>query len=359
MRITHSHLWSWPEVRRGAERELRDLSLRQAALGHHVNVVSGTRNGWLTRTHDGPVGVTRLRVPRSRRVSDESLWAAPALPLLAASRGEVLHAWHYGDGAAASLVRRGRPLVLKITGCVPRETPELHQPDRGLLHRALTGASEVWVNDAWVVQAMASWDVPMVVMPPGVDTELFTPGGTRASRPTVLAVGPLTEGRKRIPTLVSLWPQVLVHVPDAQLRIAGAASPQEREALLGPLPASVELLGSLETAALREEYRGAWVLAAPAGDEAFGLAVVEALACGTPVVGTDTGATPGLLRGHGDLGSAHPYASPEAMVRALVERLQQPPTAEQSQHRSAAVQRYGWTTRVASINGRYRKLLDG
>jgi glycosyltransferase involved in cell wall biosynthesis len=352
VRITHSHLWSWPEVRRGAERELRDLALRQAAAGDQVRVVSGTRRGLVTRGSDGPLALTRVRIPRIGRLTDEAVWAASALPALAATRADLLHAWHYGDGAAATLVRRGRPLVLKVTGSVPRDSVELRRADRSLLHRALEGASEVWVNDDWVVRAMAGWGVSMVVVPPGVDTDLFAPGGERAAQPTVLAVGPLSEPRKRI--------SVLAQVPTARLRLAGESTPSEVDALLSGLPArvrsSIMLLGSLGSTALREEYRSAWVFAAPAGDEAFGLAVVEALAIGTPVVGTRTGATPGLLAG-ADLGSTLPSDDPGAMVEALVARLAGPPTEAESAARSAAMARYSWPARVAEVQDRYRALL--
>jgi glycosyltransferase involved in cell wall biosynthesis len=295
------------------------------------------------------------------RASLEAAWTIPALPALAVAGGDILHAWHYGDGAAATLVRRGRPLVLKITGCVPRDSTELRRPDRALLHRALEGASEVWVNDDWVAAAMAGWGVPLRVVPPGIDTMLFSPGGERSTRPTALAVGPLVEGRKRIPWLVSLWPQVLAVVPDAQLRLAGAASPGETATLLEQLPkearGSVVHLGSLESGGLLEEYRRAWVFAAPAGDEAFGLAVVEALASGTPVVATATGAAPGLLAGAGDLGATHAFDDDAGAAAALAARLQQPPSDAETHSRAQAVQRHSWHARLPEVQARYAALL--
>src|SRR5258708_1559062 len=42
-------------------------------------------------------------------------------------------------------------------------------------------------------------------------------------------------------------------------------------------------------------YGEAWVSALPAVDEAFGLALVESLACGTPVVGYAQGGIPEIL----------------------------------------------------------------
>lgn len=362
MRIVHSHLWSWPEVRRGAERELRELAQRQAAHGHQVRVVSGTEHGLIRRTSDGPVNVTRLRVPRWGSLTAESGWSLPALPGLLLTPGDILHAWHYGDGAAATIARRGRPLVLKITGCVPRDGTHLRRVDRALLHRALVGASEVWVNDPWVVEAMTSWDVPMVVVPPGIDTTRFSPGSDRSGRPTVLAVGPPADVQKRIGFLLQHWPEVTSQVPEAQLRVAGDVSPAQRESMLAAVPqesrGSVQLLGAVANDELVEEYRSAWVLAATGGNEAFGLALVEALACGTPVVGTDTGATPSLLAGD-DLGSIVPFDDHAALVQALVDRLQAAPSRADALRRSAAVSQHSWESRSVEVEQRYRKLLDG
>ena len=48
---------------------------------------------------------------------------------------------------------------------------------------------------------------------------------------------------------------------------------------------------------LVDAYRSAWVSALPSHDEAFGLVLAEALACGTPVVGSNDGGVPELIDG--------------------------------------------------------------
>jgi glycosyltransferase involved in cell wall biosynthesis len=74
--------------------------------------------------------------------------------------------------------------------------------------------------------------------------------------------------------------------------------------------------------ALVDLYRSAWVSVLPAFREAFGLVVVESLACGTRVVGMrDGGAVPGIVGDEALL--AEPDAA--ALARTLLHALDQPP----------------------------------
>jgi glycosyltransferase involved in cell wall biosynthesis len=71
-----------------------------------------------------------------------------------------------------------------------------------------------------------------------------------------------------------------------ELRIVGEGPEQERlQALAGP---RTRFLGRVDDERLRDLYRGARLFLQP-GVEDFGIASVEALACGTPVVAVDRG----------------------------------------------------------------------
>jgi glycosyltransferase involved in cell wall biosynthesis len=70
--------------------------------------------------------------------------------------------------------------------------------------------------------------------------------------------------------------------------------------------------------------------------EGFGLATVEALACGTPVIGTPSGATPELLRPL-DPGLVSRDTSPEALADAIVSILGDPPRLDELAARARGV----------------------
>jgi glycosyltransferase involved in cell wall biosynthesis len=129
------------------------------------------------------------------------------------------------------------------------------------------------------------------VVPPPVDVEFFTPsdgddgetgasGRGRAGAPFVLMVAALSP-YKRIADAVAACAGL-----GLRLRVVGEGPDRER---LETLPgAGVELLGQVSNSALRDLYREAACLVQP-GVEDFGIAAVEALACGCPVVAAGRG----------------------------------------------------------------------
>jgi glycosyltransferase involved in cell wall biosynthesis len=116
---------------------------------------------------------------------------------------------------------------------------------------------------------------------PGVD-ERYTPEGPKAERggPFVLAVATL-EPRKNLSTLVTAHALVRANRPELELVVAGAPVHWAEQELAGD---GVTALGFVPDDRLPELYRGASVFAYPSLFEGFGIPVVEAMACGTPVV---------------------------------------------------------------------------
>jgi glycosyltransferase involved in cell wall biosynthesis len=119
---------------------------------------------------------------------------------------------------------------------------------------------------------------PDAVVYPGVDLALFTPGEPAAS-PYAISVSRLAP-EKGIERLIDLWREV----PDLPLHIVGPAEPDVLRSWRARAPHGVVFRGPLAGADLAEAYRGAAVAVwAPYGEE-FGLAPLEAMASGVPVV---------------------------------------------------------------------------
>jgi len=165
-----------------------------------------------------------------------------------------------------------------------------------------------------------------VIYPP-LDTEWFTPGGARGQHY-------FSHSRfvpyKRLEILVEAFGAL----PERVLRLAGDGP--GRKKLQARAPANVQFLGHIDRNALREELRSAraYLFAA---EEDFGLAPLEAMACGTPVIAFGRGGVWETLRDAPDcvfFGEQTPGCVSEAVIR-----FEQTPETHSPQQRRAAVTR--------------------
>ena len=134
-------------------------------------------------------------------------------------------------------------------------------------------------------------DSRITVTPLGYDDQVFKPGppppGSR-ERPYLLHVGQAYP-HKNLRRLLQAFAQVARLYPDVKLVLAGKTHPSETSVLhlmvqRLALQPRVEFRNYVPYAELPDLYRGALALVYPSLWEGFGLPVLEAMACGTPVV---------------------------------------------------------------------------
>jgi len=152
------------------------------------------------------------------------------------------------------------------------------------------------------------------VIYPGVDTQRFRPepAVAKAERPTFLYVGRLKRYKALDVAIRAIAELRRTGVPDARLLIAGGGDDRPRlERVVAEIGAAeaVTFLGFVEEERKLELYRQAWAVVFPSPKEGWGITNVEAAACGTPAVASDSpglresvraGET-GLLAPHGDV----------------------------------------------------------
>ncbi|HHW14755.1 MAG TPA: glycosyltransferase family 4 protein [Firmicutes bacterium] len=255
--------------------------------------------------------VVHLHTPWS--VSWLGLWAAHPLGL------PVVATYHANLEAAASLPA-GRALSAAA----------------GVLARSLYGRCSVVIAPTRFAAArLRALGVrsPIAVISNGVERERFTAArlrvaarrrGTSAfteSRPvTVLYAGRLSW-EKGIDTLLRALQLALAEEPKLSVRFAGDGPLRgtvERE-LRGELSAGrVTMAGFVPWERMAEEYARADLLVLPSPHETQGLAALEAMAAGLPVVGVNAGALPETVV-HGESGLIVPPGNPRALAEALLQ----------------------------------------
>lgn len=292
-------------------------------------------------------------------------------------RPDVVHSHFWMSGYAA--VRAARPLGIPVLhtfhalGVVKRreqgtddtspaerigvETDLLHDADRILA---------TCPDEVFELLRMGADRHRLEIIPCGVDVGHYTPEGPSAPRtptPRLLYVGRLVP-RKGIGNAIT----ALAEVPGAELVVAGGPEPaaldQDREvsrlrslaAALG-VAERVRFTGRVHRAELPALYRSADAVVCVPWYEPFGIAPVEAMACGVPVVATAVGGLADTVV-DGGTGIHVPPRRPDKVADALRLLLADPGSRATlgTAGRSRAVARYAMDRVVATTQRSYSRV---
>lgn len=235
-----------------------------------------------------------------------------------------------GEGWAAAAADRIRRLPFNVVFHYPAPGHEKQYRAFTRLGLACRATQLIAVSD-YVARDVARWfGRTAAVVPNGVDPEKFRfdPAARRAVREElgvgdadrlILTVGSI-EGRKGIAHVLAALPRLLARAPGVRYRyvIVGDGSPPQRAAFEAAvrsagLESTVRLLGFQQ--APERYYSAADAFVLLSRDEALGIVVLEALACGLPVVVTDGCAFPEIVPP--GVGRLVPPEEPDTVADAL------------------------------------------
>lgn len=204
--------------------------------------------------------------------------------------------------------------------------------------RALRRVDAIQVENPWMLRYAGGMnfcrDVDVRYAPPGVDSRVFRPVPSRdpARDPYVLCVGRLDDRRKNVMLLLEAFAQLGPRLNgETRLVLAGSAGPPpafwSRASALG-VRDRITLVVKPDDAALLALYQQASVFVLPSDEEGFGMVLIEAMACGIPVVATRCGGPEGIIT-DGEDGHLVPRDDPAAMAERIA-RLLRTPSLNQS-----------------------------
>ena len=233
--------------------------------------------------------------------------------------------YFYPDGVAAVLLGRwfNKPVVITARGTDINLIPQHALPRKMILWAARHAAGMITVCQALKDAIVALGVAPerIVVLRNGVDLKLFQPMEREAerarlnlSRRTLLSVGYLIP-RKGHDLIIRALPAL----PDTDLLIAGDGPDK---AMLTALAAElgvadrVRLVGALPQAELRRYYGAADALVLASSREGWANVLLEAMACGTPVVASNVWGTPEVVATP-EAGVLMPTRTPEGVAAGV------------------------------------------
>ena len=277
---------------------------------------------------------------------DEFVDGVEAFRIAAGAEYDLIHAHYWLSGAVGLALRRrwAVPLVQmfhtlgRLKNDASRNGAD-REPDVRIAEEArIVGAADrlvasTVVERAHLVSHYGADPSRIAVIPCGVDTELFTPGGQAAARaalglgdePQLLYVGRQTP-IKGLETLLDAMARLHAAGTPARLSIVGGdadepldgheAALRERLGRLG-LGDAVTFVGAQPQDKLPAWYVAADATVLPSYYESFGMVALEAMACGSPVVASRVGGLTTTVK-DGITG----YLVPEGDAQALSERLE-------------------------------------
>src|SRR3990172_1136417 len=229
----------WRKTQTGVERYAREISSR--------------------------LGEGRLIVPVKRLAGLAGhIWEQLSLPLLL-RHGEAL--WSPANSGPALVSRQ----VLTIQHLSPIDHPEGFKP-----------AFARWYRLLWTILAPRT----RLIVAPSQFTRQRILAKFKIPEDDVLSVGP-PQPRKNLQRLPSAWSQVEAGYPHLAMLIVGSAGEVFSRQHLNSGGSNVRFLGYAPDEHLAAFYSRALALVYPSLYEGFGLAVLEAMACGAPVIAAD------------------------------------------------------------------------
>lgn len=360
------------------------LSIAEAiqSLGHHVEIVAPAAPGQrLFRSTTAPIRV----FPAGPVTGDlRSLIRQRVPEYIAAirSRGNAFDIHHAHDGMSGFALAQ-----LRGAGEIAAMARTVHHLDQ-FDDRYLTDAQDESVRAAdllfcvsrlWAHRLGADYQREAVIVHNGVDMRRFSPKpldddcsrcesvAGRLTGPTFLAVGGV-ERRKNTLAILQAFSLASATLPSsARLIIAGGASlldhsvyRRDFDACLESLPnkESVRIIGPVEDDTLPPLYRRATALVFPSLVEGFGLAVLEAMASGTPVIASRLPPFTEYLCDTDAL-LVDPL-NPQEIAAAMTLLCDSPAAAADYRSRGLAVAaRFSWQTSAAQHLDAYTRLVSG
>jgi glycosyltransferase involved in cell wall biosynthesis len=297
--------------------------------------------------------------PRSRvaRLAWEQVGLPRRLRRLAV---DVHHGPHYTMPLRARV-----PVVVTVHDMTFFDHPDWHERSKvpvftgAISTAARRAAAIVCVSETTAARFRDRFpsSAPVHAIPHGVDHARFRPDGDRvADYGRYIAFVGTLEPRKDVAGLIAAFDVIAGDLPDLSLVIAGGKGWGDTgiDAALSTARHRdrVRLLGYVDDAAVAPLLRGAAAVAYPSRDEGFGLPVLEALACGAPVV-TTAGTAMEEVAGDAAL------LVPPGDVGALAAALATAASGGAAAHRDAGIARaarFTWAASAAAHAAVYRSV---
>lgn len=333
-----------------------------AQRGHEVHVITSLDEGLPEESSEKGFHIHRLPKTKIRFAGAFVFWVDIVRTIRKVSP-DIIHAQSLGIGVPALLSKR----ILKIPYVVWGQGSDVYLPDwftKLTSKTIIKNANSVIALTEDMKRAMqAMYDRDIAIVPNGIDLKEYT-----SERPMQNVGGPIKRilfvGRlhpvKGTQYLLGAMSIVYRELREAKLILVGDG--EEREHLetltdnLG-IRECVEFAGRVPHERVKDYMNQAEVFVLSSLSEGFPVTILEAMACGLPVVATRVGGVPDIIE-DGANGYLIDTENPEQIAEALLRVLQDEELQKiMSNNNRKSAEKYRWDTVAATLEGVYQDAL--
>jgi len=281
-----------------------------------------------------PIPVRFARTPHLMR------YRKPLADLIRGERWDVIHCWQEPFVLAAADVARAAPADAALVYATFQNIPKRYPIPWSRFERASLARADGWIAFGRTVEQTLAGrrgyrDRPHAVIAPGVDAERFRPdpdarrrvrrelGWTDDGDPVIGYLGRFVEPKGLQPLTAALGRTTGAW---RALFVGGGPERDKLDKWAADYPDRVRVVGGVAHDRVPAYLAAMDVLVAPSlttprWREQFGRMLIEAMACGVPVVGSSSGEIPHVI---GDAGVIVPEGDPGALSKVLDELIADP-----------------------------------
>lgn len=317
----------------------------------------------LLRKDGGGLPITLRRYPLARAQLVPFFLGHMSAIATAGRDADIVHAhWTISGGAAVwSRPFHRRPVVVTVQGSDIFQVPKLPLGAAYTRH-VLSHCQRATTLTAALYRAATQIGVDehkLTVIPNGVDIHEFVPALTTAREKVILFVGFLIK-RKGVTFLLDAAVKVLARHPDYCFVVLGEG-PEEKslreQAIRLGIEETVNFLGFQPQQVVREWMQRAQMFVLPSVEEGQGVVLLEALASGTPVIGSDVDGISEVITPA--VGRLFPAGDSTALAEQILELIENEPLRHQLAlaARQRAETAYDWDRLALEYVALYRQVL--
>lgn len=357
----------YPDKLGGIGLHVHTMSQRQGEAGHTVTVLTSDL-GSDRPTYEPREGYDVIRHREIIRLLGNSITPG-IVPKLWNSLEDYdilhVHSHLFFTSNMAAFVRRLQstdiPMVLTNHGVAVDEGPflltDVYLPTLGKFTFNSADLISCYTETDKTLLEKIGVSTDITVIPNGIDVQQFRPLEHVRTDPNRIVYVGMLKRKKGVHHLLRAFKILEEEHSDLELRIIGDGTyAPELHALRDELELkNVSFVGRVENEDLPEIYNGAAVSVLPSESEGLPRVVIEAMACGTPVVTTDLPQLDGVIK---EAGVSVPYGEADQLAEAILSLLKTEKLEEMGKvGRQRIVEEYSWDETVRQTTEHYYELL--